>query len=163
MATILNDRTMLARDAVAAKMARAFVTIDGNRYLLFQAKKITAKFKKTKKEVPILGRTMKGHKANGGEGTGSLTIYENTPLFSDMMKKYKDSGEDTYFDLQLINEDPTSSAGRKSTILKDCNLDEVVLASCDADGDWLEQDIDFTFEDWENPEKFAMLDGMSVS
>lgn len=153
-------RTMLAKDVVAAKLATAFVTIDGNRFLLFQAKKFSAKFKKNKKEVPILGRITKGHKANGGDGTGSLTIYQNTPLFSKMMKDYKDTGTDVYFDIQVTNYDPTSAAGRQTTIFKDCNLDEIELAAFDADGDWLEQELDFTFEDWETPEMFAQLDGM---
>lgn len=153
-------QTMQAKDAIAAKLATAYVTIDGNRYLLFQAKKFNAKFEKNKKEVPILGRIQNGHKANGGNGTGSLTIYDNTPLFSKMMRDYKKTGEDTYFDIQVTNEDPTSAAGRRTTIFKDCNIDSLDLASFDTDGDWLERDIDFTFEDWEEPESFAILDGM---
>ena len=153
-------RTMAAKDVLAAKLASATVTIDGNRYLLFQAKNLKAKFSKDKKEVAILGRVQKGHKANGGDGTGSLTIYENTPLFTDMMKKYKDDGTDLYFDLQVTNYDPTSEAGAQTIILHGCNLDELDIASFDADGDWLEQEINFTYEDWEMPQKFAILDGM---
>ena len=160
MADLNAIRTMAAKDAVAAKLATAYVTLDGNRYLLFQAKKFEAKFKKDKKEVVILGRIAKGHKANGGDGTGSLTIYDNTPLFSKKMKEYKDTGMDFYFDIQVTNYDPTSAAGRKTTIYKDCNIDGMTLSSFNADGDWLEQDIDFTFEDWEEPESYAILDGM---
>ena len=44
--------------------------------------------------------------------------------------------------------------------MKDCNLDNAVIALFDADGDWLEQDVDFTFEDFEIPETFTQLDGM---
>lgn len=153
-------RTMQAKDVVTAKLATAYITIDGNRFLLFQAKKFSAKYTKSKKDVNILGRLSTGHKANGGNGTGSMTIYHNTSMFTKMVKKYKDTGEDTYFDLQTTNNDPTSAAGRQTTIYKDCNLDEAVLSSFDADGDWLEQDVDFTFEDWEVPEEFNQLDGM---
>lgn len=153
-------RTMLAKDVVAAKLASCFVTVEGNRYLLLQAKNLEAKYKKTKKEVPILGRTTVGHKTTGGEGTGKMTIYSNTSMFTKLLKKYKDTGEDIYFDIQVTNEDKTSSAGRQTIILKDCNLDEGVIAAFDSDGDWLEQDVDFTFEDWEYPEAFTQLDGM---
>ena len=66
MANLNAIRTMAAKDVVSAKLANAYVTVDGNRYLLFQAKKITANFKKTKQEVDILGRTTKGHKSTGG-------------------------------------------------------------------------------------------------
>ena len=160
MAEINAIRTMEARDVLSAKLATATVTVDGNRYLLFQAKNIEAKFTKSKKEVPILGRIMRGNKANGGSGTGKLTIYHNTALFDDMMKTYKDDASDLYFDLQITNYDPTSRAGSQTIILHGCNLDDLVIASFDADGDWLEQEINFTFEDWETPQKFTQLDGM---
>lgn len=65
-----------------------------------------------------------------------------------------------YFDLQITNYDPTSRAGANTIILHGCNLDDLVIASFDADGDWLEQEINFTFEDWETPQKFTQLDGM---
>ena len=116
MAEINAIRTMEARDVLSAKLATATVTVDGNRYLLFQAKNIEAKFTKSKKEVPILGRIMRGNKANGGSGTGKLTIYHNTALFDDMMKTYKDDASDLYFDLQITNYDPTSRAGANTII-----------------------------------------------
>lgn len=153
-------RTMLAKDVVAAKLASCYVTIGNNRYLLMQAKNLEAKYKKTKKEVPILGRTTVGHKTTGGEGTGKMTIFSNTSMFTKLLKTYKDTGEDMYFDIQITNEDKTSSAGRQTIILKDCNLDDGIIAAFDSDGDWLEQDVDFTFEDFEMPEEFAKLDGM---
>ena len=153
-------RTMQAKDVVSAKLASAYVTVDGNRFLLFQAKNLEATLEKQKSEVAILGRMTRGHKATGLNGNGSLTIYHNTAMFDDMLMKLKTQGVDTYFDIQISNNDPTSDAGRQTTILKDCNIDSAVIASFDADGEWLEQSIDFTFEDIEIPEKFAQLDGM---
>ena len=153
-------RTMHAKDVISAKLASCFITISGNRYLLMQAKNLEAKFEKDKQEVPILGRTGKGHKTVGWNGTGSMTIYSNTSMFTKLLKTFKDTGEDIYFDIQITNEDKTSSAGRQTIILKDCNLDSGVIAAFDADGDWLEQDVDFTYEDFEMPEEFAQLDGM---
>ena len=153
-------RTMHAKDAISAKLASCYTTIAGNRYLLMQAKSLEAKTEKDKQEVPILGRTGKGHKTVSWNGTGSMTIYSNTSMFTKLLKTYKDTGEDIYFDIQITNEDKTSAAGRQTIILKDCNLDSGVIAAFDADGDWLEQDVDFTFEDFEMPEEFSMLDGM---
>lgn len=152
--------TMRAQDAVSSQLASAFVTIEGNRYLLFQAKSFEANFKKTKKEVAILGRTSQGHKASGWSGTFKLTIYHNTEIFNDMFERYKNTGEDIYFDLQVTNEDPSSAAGRNTKIYKDCNLDEGVLQSFDAAGDALEQSLSGTFEDFESAEKYRQLDGM---
>lgn len=151
---------MKAKDAVYASLAQCFITIEGNRYLFMQAINLKAKMDKTKTKVPILGKTGKGNKASGWEGTGSATFHYNTSIFREMLKKYKDTGEDIYFDIQISNEDPTSAVGRQTIILRDCNVDGGILAKFDANGEYLDEDMDFTFEDWEMPETFQLLEGM---
>ena len=132
-------------DAVSGKLADCFVTIEGKRYNFMQAKNFEASFEKTKKEVPILGRTMPGNKAVGGKGKGKADFYYNTSLFREVMERYKDTGEDLYFDMQVTNEDPTSRAGRQTIIYVDCNIDSVTLSKFDANEDLLSENIDFTF------------------
>ena len=151
---------MKAKDAVYASLAQCFLTIEGNRYLFMQAIDLEAKMDKTKTKVPILGKTGKGNKASGWEGTGSATFHYNTSIIREMLKKYKDTGEDIYFDIQISNEDPTSAVGRQTIILRDCNVDGGILATWDATGEYLDEDMDFTFEDWEMPETFQLLKGM---
>ena len=153
-------QTMHAKDTVSASLAECFVTIDGNRYNFMQAINLEAKFEKNKTEVPILGKTGKGNKATGWKGTGSCTFHYNTSIFRELFMRFKETGEDIYFDIQVTNEDPTSSVGRQTIILKDCNLDGGVLVKFDADAEYLDEDMDFTFEDVEMPEKFKMLAGM---
>ena len=77
-----------------------------------------------------------------------------------MFERYKNTGEDIYFDLQVTNDDPSSAAGRNTKIYKGCNLDEGLLQSFDAGGDTLEQTLSGTFEDFESPEKYKQLNGM---
>ena len=157
---MLNNAIMKGKDALSAKLAECFVTIEGRRYNFMQAINLEAKMEKTKTEVPILGKTGKGNKASGWTGTGSATFHYNTPIFRQLLKRYKDTGEDVYFAIQIANEDSTSAAGRQTIILKDCNLDGGILAKFDADGEYLDEDMDFTFEDWSMPEEFAILEGM---
>ncbi len=152
--------TMNAKDAISASLAECFVTIDGNRYNFMQAINLEARFEKKKTEVPILGKTGRGNKSTGWSGTGSATFHYNTSIFRELMVRYKNNGEDLYFDIQVTNEDPTSSVGRQTVILKDCNIDGGILAKFDADADYLNEDMDFTFEDFEMPEKFNLLEGM---
>lgn len=152
--------TMRGRDAVFASLAQCFATLDGKRYNLMQAINLEATMEKNKVEVPILGQTGKGNKASGWSGSGSATFHYNTSVFREFMAKYKDSGTDFYFDIQITNEDPTSAVGKQTIILKDCNLDSIVVAKFDADGEYLDEDLDFTFEDFEIQESFKMLDGM---
>ena len=152
--------TMNAKDAISASLAECFSTIDGNRYNFMQAINLEARFEKKKTEVPILGKTGRGNKSTGWSGTGSATFHYNTSIFRELMARYKNTGEDIYFDIQVTNEDPTSSVGRQTVILKDCNIDGGILTKFDADAEYLDEDMDFTFEDFEIPEKFNLLDGM---
>ena len=72
---------------------------------------------------------------------------------------FKVFGEDIYFEIQISNEDKTSAAGRQTMILMDCNIDGGILAKFDADGEYLDEDMDFTFEDFKMPEAFKDLEG----
>ena len=151
---------MRAKDTISAKLAECFVTIDGNRYNFMQAIKLEAKFEKTKVEVPILGQTGKGNRSTGWKGTGSATFHFNTSLFRQMMERFKNTGEDVYFEIQITNEDPTAAVGRQTIVLIDCNINGGILAKFDADADYLDEDMDFTFEDFKMPETFKELLGM---
>ena len=151
---------MHAKDTVSASLAECYVTLEGKRYNLMQAINLEANFEKNKTEVPILGKTGKGNKATGWTGTGSATVHYNTSVFRMLMYRYKETGEDVYFDIQVTNEDPTSAVGRQTVILKDCNVDGGILAKFDADAEYLDEDMDFTFEDFEIPEQFKLLQGM---
>ena len=151
---------MHAKDSISGSLGECFVTIEGTRYNLMQAINVEAKMEKTKTEVPILGKTGKGNKSTGWKGSGSFTIHYNTSLFREMLYKYMTTGEDIYFDMQITNEDPTSTVGMQTVILKDCNIDEAVIAKIDADADYLDEEISFTFEGMELPKVFDMLDGM---
>lgn len=157
----MDNPIMNAKDSVSASLAECFATIEGNRYNLMQALNLEAKLEKTKTEVPILGKTGKGNKATGWKGTGSATFHYNTSIFRELLERFKNTGEDIYFDIQVTNEDPTSAVGRQTVILKDCNIDGGILAKFDADGEYLDEDMDFTFEDFEIPEKFTLLNGMT--
>ena len=153
-------QSMNAKDAVSASLAECFVKIEGNRYNFMQAINLEASIEKTKSEIPILGRTGKGNKTTGWKGSGSATFHYNTSIFREQLYRYKETGQDVYFDIQITNEDPTSSVGRQTIILKDCNVDGGILAKFDADAEYLDEDLDFTFEDWEMPEQFSHLQGM---
>ncbi len=153
----MGNITMHAKDALHASLAECYITIDGNRYNFMQAINFEAKFEKTKTEVPILGKTGKGNKATGWKGTGSATFHYNTTIFRELMLRYKNTGEDLYFEIQVTNEDKNSSAGRQTVVFKDCNIDGGVLAKFDADGEYLEEEMEFTFEDFDIPESFSVL------
>lgn len=143
-------KTLNAPDTISGKEGRAYAKIDGNNEDLFFAKTIESTVEKSKSEVKAIGRRMTGHKTTGGNGTGSMTLYYMTPLFRQMIKQWKETGQDIYFDMVIENDDQESSAGKQSVLLIDCNLDSVVLGKLDGDSDDpLDEDVDFTFEDFD--------------
>lgn len=143
-------KTLNAPDTISGKEGRAYAKIDGNNEDLFMAKTIEATVEKAKSEIKAIGKRMTGHKTTGGNGTGSMTLYYLTPLFRQLVKRWKETGVDIYFDMVIENEDPSSAAGKQSILLIGCNLDSVVLAKLDGDSDDpLDEDIDFTFEDFD--------------
>ena len=155
-------QTMLARNAVSAKMAECYITIEGNRYNFMSAINLEVTFEKEKTEIPILGRMNKGNKASGSKISGSAEFHMNTSIWRELAYRFQQTGEDIYFDIQITNEDITASdIGRQTIILRDCNFDSVLLASFDADSDdVLTESIDFTAESFEMPEHFNLMDGM---
>jgi hypothetical protein len=158
----MANAIMNAQDAISASLAECYVTIGTQVYNFMQAINLEAKMEKTKSEVPILGRTGKGNKTTGWKGTGSATFHYNTSIFRKLLYDYKNSGKDMYFDIQIINSDPTSTIGTQEIILKGCNMDGGILAKFDADGEYLEEDMDFTFEDWEMKKGFDVIKGMRM-
>lgn len=154
------SQTMHAKDAVSGSLASCFITINGNRYNFMQIINFESKAEKTKAEIPILGRMSKGNKTTGCKYTFSGTAHYNQSVMRELLYHFKETSEDTYFDIQVTNEDPTSTVGRQTIIHKDCNLDGGVLAKFDADSEYLDEEISGTFEDWEMPNSFSQLDGM---
>ena len=155
-------QTMQAKNAVSAKMAECYVTIDGNRYNFMSAINVEVTFEKNKTEVPILGRMNKGHKSTSSSITGSAEFHFNTSVWRELAYHFQETGEDLYFDMQITNEDITASdIGRQTIILYGCNFDSVILTAFDADSDdTLTESMDFTVERFEMPEKFKIMDGM---
>ena len=77
-----------------------------------------------------------------------MTIYAVSSIFKQMMAQYALSGRDFYFNLTVINSDPTAGIGSQEVELINCNLDSIVIAKIDVDAENLEEDVDFTFGDF---------------
>lgn len=149
--------TMNAKDVIKGSLAECWVTIDGNRYNFAHAINLEATMEKNKTTAPVLGKTGKVNITSTWEGSGSMTMHYNSSIIRELLYRYKETGEETYFEIQVKNEAPGSSVGSQTVILKDCTIDGGILAKFDADADYLDEDMDFTFDDWEIPEKFSPL------
>lgn len=135
------------QDAISGQEGRAYAIVAGRVEEMFYAKQIEATAEKQKSEGKTLGRRGTQTKANGWKGTGKMTIYYATPIFRRMMLDYIKTGKDSYFDMQVINEDPGSSIGKQTTVLKNVNLDSVIMAKIDVDAELLDEEVSFTYDD----------------
>lgn len=136
-----------ASDTISGQEGRAFATIGTQTEEMFYVKTLEATVEKQKAEVKTLGRRGVQHKATGWSGSGSMTIFYMTSRFRQMMLDYMHTGVDQYFDIEVTNEDPSSSIGAQRIMLKGVNLDSVIMASLDTESDALEEEVSFTFED----------------
>lgn len=155
----MDNQMMEAKDAVYGSLAECFITISGRRYNFMSLKEFESKWDVTIKEVPILGKVGMGHKPAGGKGTWSGKAHYNQSVFREMANHYQKTGEMAYFEIQVSNEDPTSSVGRQTVIHRGCLCDKFTLAKFQAGEDLLDEDLSGTFEDWDLPEKFKELGG----
>lgn len=137
---------MQAKDTISGQEAYAYITIDGSNKPMFYAKKLTATVKKNKIAVKTLGKRGTQYKTSGWDGSGTMQIYYATSLFRELMSEYIENGIDKSFDIQVMNNDPTSSLGSQTVILRNVNLDTVDMAAFDVSADVLSENIKFTFE-----------------
>ena len=57
----------------------------------------------------------------------------------------------------LTNEDPTGGTGKQTVLLKDVNIEEMVIGKLDVDAAAMDEEMRFTFGDVELMEKFEEL------
>lgn len=151
--------TLKAWDAINGAEGICYAVIDGNQEEMIYVKNIEAKIEKEKSEIKVLGQTGAKHKANGWKGSGSMNMYYVTSAFRKMMVEYIKTGKDTYFDLYIVNEDPSSEIGRQQIWLKQVNIDSIVIGKLDIDSTELDEDIEFTFNDVEILQEFDQVIG----
>lgn len=149
-----------AGDTISGQEATATMTIknsDGTTTIenMFFAKNLEATCEINKTAVKTLGKRGEQHKPNGWTGSGSMDVYYVTSIFRRMAAQYIKTGIPVYFDLNVTNDDPASSVGTQTTMLKNCSLDSVILAKFDVESDVLDESVDFTFDDAEILDEFS--------
>lgn len=148
------------RDILDGGQGSVYATLGGRRMCMFHTKNVEAKVDYEKKDVAVLNRRARGNKKVGEKHSGKMTVYTVESNFRKLAEVYKDTGEDVYWDMQITNEDKTSRTGSQIVTLLDCNFDSISLAKLDADSTELDEDMDFTFEDWRLDKVFDDLDGL---
>jgi hypothetical protein len=149
-----------AGDTISGQEAVAKMTIknaDGTSTIedMFFGKNLEATCEIEKTDVKTLGKRGTQHKPSGWSGSGRMTVYYVTSLFRKMALRYIKTGIPVYFDIMVTNNDPASSVGPQTVVLKNCSLDSVILTKFDVDSEVLDEDVDFTFDDVDMLDSFV--------
>lgn len=148
-------KTLKASDIPAGSEATAYIEMNGKIEEFFYAKSIEASAEFNKAEVKVMGKRGVQNKPTGWTGTGSMTIYYITSIFRQMALKYAKEGILPAFKLVVTNEDKGTTIGKQTVVLYDCVLDSVNLIKFDVESDALDEDLDFTFSDFDILDSFG--------
>ena len=138
---------MLARDALNGKEGRAFVTINGRQFELFDCKNVKLEYSVEASDFKVIGTRKVQKKTTGITYSGSMTIVYGTDLFKELVRDYIKNGNPPFFDLQVTNLDPATSVGAQTVIARDCMINSGTFAQLDSDTDFLQEDIAFSYTD----------------
>lgn len=136
---------LLERDALNGKSGKGFITIDGRNQELFGLKKFQSDAEFQEADFKVVGTTLVQTKTTGVKMTGSMNIYYGTPLFLDMLQTYLKTGRLPYFNIQITNDDPSTTVGTQTVVYYNCKLSKVPVAMLDADADFLEEEVGFSY------------------
>lgn len=138
--------TISGQEAVATMLVK---NDDGTTTVeqMFYGKNLEATVEIEKTDVYTLGKRGAQHKPTGWSGSGDITIYYVTSLFRKMAVQYIKTGRPVYFDMTVVNNDPGSTVGTQTTVLKNCTLDSVIIAKFDVESEVLDESVSFTFDD----------------
>lgn len=136
---------LLERDALNGKQGTAFMTINGQNIEMFGMKKFNSNAEFQETDFKVVGTTLVQKKTTGVSLTGTMTIYYGTPHFLRLLQDYLKTGRLPYFTLQITNEDPATSVGTQTVVLYNVKLQKLPIAMLDADADFLEMEVGFSF------------------
>lgn len=137
------------RDTIRGTDGSIIWKVGDVEYDFFHITQLTINMEIEQDEVPRIGTHTKGHKTSTVNISGSGTGYYGDPVIRREMTKYVKGG--AYPDMQIIltNYDHDTQAATQTFVGKGVMVTSLVLAEIDATTTKLEEDFDFTLEDYE--------------
>lgn len=136
---------LLERDALNGKSGSGFMTIDGENHEMFGLKKFQSNAEFQESDFKVVGTTLVQKKTTGVSLSGSMTIYYGSPYFLRLLQEYLRTGKLPYFTIQITNDDPATSVGTQTVVFYNVKLQKLPVAMLDADADFLEMEVGFSY------------------
>lgn len=145
---------LLSNDGVNGKAGGAFMVKSGRNIELFGIKKYQTDAEIQTAEFPVVGALVNQTKVKGIKYSGTMTLYYGTPEFLNILTEYKRTGRLPTINFQVTNDDKGSSVGRQVVAIYNVTLGKIPIAMLDDSADYLQEEIPFTFTDFEPLESF---------
>ena len=139
---------LLAKDTVNGAEGKIFITVDGRNIEVAGMKNITTNAEIQGNDMRVIGTRKIQNKANGAKLTGTGNIYYGTNLFTDMVLQYINTGVMPLFDIQITNNDPTTSINSQTMAYYGCHLTGTIPLSILNDEEaMLNYEFNFSYTD----------------
>ena len=137
---------LLAKDTVNGAEGTIVITRNGQNYVIAGMRNIRATGNIQSEDMRVVGTRAIQQKPNGVQLTGTCNIYYGFDLFREIVLQYINTGYMEEFDIQITNNDPTTSLGSDVTAYYGCHLTgEIPLSILDSETSMLNYDFNFAY------------------
>lgn len=137
---------LLAKDTVNGAEGKIFVTIDGRNIEVACMRNIITNAEIQSNDMRVIGTRTIQNKNNGAKLIGTGNIYYGTNIWTDMVLQYIQTGVMPEFDLQITNNDPTTSINTQSMAYYGCTLTGTIpLSILNSEEAMLNYDFNFAY------------------
>lgn len=137
---------LLAKDTVNGAEGKIFVTVSGKNIEVACMRNIRTTGGIQSQDMRVIGTRKIQDKPNGVKLTGTGNIYYGNNLWTDMVLKYINTGVMDEFDIQITNQDPTTSVGSQTMAYYGCHLTgDIPLSVMDSEESMLNYDFNFVY------------------
>ena len=137
---------LLAKDTVNGAEGTIVITRNGKNYVIAGMRNIRATGNIQSEDMRVVGTSAIQQKPNGVQLTGTGNIYYGFDLFREIVLQYINTGYMEEFDIQITNNDPTTSLGSDVTAYYGCRLTgEIPLSILNSETSMLNYDFNFAY------------------
>ena len=137
---------LLARDTVNGAEGSIVITQNGQNIVVANMKNIKPTAGIQSEDMRVIGTRTIQNKNNGVKLTGTGNVYYGTDLFRNMVLQYINTGVMPQFDIQITNNDPTTTIGSEITAYYGCTLTgDIPLSILDTEESMLNYDFNFAY------------------
>lgn len=137
---------LLATDTVDGAEGRVYVTQNGRSVEVAGMNNIQTNAEIQSNEMKVIGTRTIQSKNSGAKLTGKGNIYYGSNLFTDMVLQYINTGVMPQFDIQITNNDKSTTLGSQVMAFYGCTLTGTIpLAILDDEEKMMKYDFEFAY------------------